>query len=150
MRRAWSSLAVSAEAYRGGARTLGEGAEPCLRSVMKRGERDWEGGKKAKVVSDFLQLHGLYSPRNSPGSNTGVGSCSLLQVIFPTQELNPGLQHYRRILYQLSHQGSPRRSIRKRGERDREGGGKEALKTMTRSLNFALKIMEESGKMNHF
>ena len=43
---------------------------------------------------------------NSPGKNTGVGSCSLLQGIFPTQESNPGLQHCRWILYQLSHKGS--------------------------------------------
>ena len=39
--------------------------------------------------------------------NTGVGSLSLLQGIFPTQGLNPGLPHCRRILNQLSHQGSP-------------------------------------------
>ena len=58
------------------------------------------------VVSDFLWLHGLYSPWNSPGQNTGVGSCSLLQGIFPTQGSNPGLPHYRRILYHLSHKGS--------------------------------------------
>ena len=38
---------------------------------------------------------------------TGVGSHSPLQGIFPTQELNPGVLHCRRILYQLSHQGSP-------------------------------------------
>ena len=44
---------------------------------------------------------------NSPGQNTGVGSLSLLQGIFPTQGSNPGLPHCRRILYQLSHQGSP-------------------------------------------
>ena len=50
----------------------------------------------------------LYSPWNSPDQNTGVGSLSLLQGIFPTQELNPGLLHCRRILYQLSHKGSPR------------------------------------------
>ena len=31
------------------------------------------------VVSDSLRLHGLYSPWNSPGQNTGVGSLSLLQ-----------------------------------------------------------------------
>ena len=36
------------------------------------------------------------------------GSLSLFQGIFPTQGLNPGLPHWRRILYQLSHQGSPR------------------------------------------
>ena len=35
-------------------------------------------------MSDSLQPHGLYSPWNSPGQNTGVSSCSLLQGIFPT------------------------------------------------------------------
>ena len=43
------------------------------------------------VVSDSLQSHGLYSPQNSPGQNTGVGSHSLLQGIFPTQGSNPVL-----------------------------------------------------------
>ena len=33
-----------------------------------------------------------------------MGSCCLLQGIFPTQESNPGLPHCRQILYQLSHQ----------------------------------------------
>ena len=60
-----------------------------------------------QVVSDSLQPHGLYSPWNSPGQNTGVGSRSLLQGIFPTQGSNAGLPHCRRILYQLSHKGSP-------------------------------------------
>ena len=60
------------------------------------------------VVSDSLRPHGLYSPWNSPGQNTGVGSLSLLQGIFPIQGSNPGLLHCRRILYQLSHKGSPR------------------------------------------
>ena len=45
---------------------------------------------------------------NSLGQNTGVGSCSLLQGIFPTQGSNLGLLHCRRILYQLSHHRSPR------------------------------------------
>ena len=49
------------------------------------------------------------SPWNSPGQNTGVGSLSLLQGIFPTQGSNPGLQHCRQILYQLSHKGRPRK-----------------------------------------
>ena len=44
---------------------------------------------------------------DSPGQNTGVGSLSLLQGIFPTQGSNPGPPHCRRILYQLSHQVSP-------------------------------------------
>ena len=42
---------------------------------------------------------------DSPGKNTRD---VLLQRIFTTQESNPGLQHCRRILYHLSHQGSPR------------------------------------------
>ena len=58
------------------------------------------------VVSDSLRPQGLYSPWNSSGQNTGVGSLSLLQGIFPTQGLNPGLPHCRQILYQLSHKGS--------------------------------------------
>ena len=45
-------------------------------------------------------------PGDSPGKNTGVGCHSLLQGIFLTQGSNPGLQHRRRILYHLSHQGS--------------------------------------------
>ena len=60
------------------------------------------------VVSNSLGPHGLYSPWNFPGQNTGVGSLSLLQGIFPTQGLNPGLPHFRQILYQLSHKGNPR------------------------------------------
>ena len=43
-----------------------------------------------------------------PGQNTGVGSHSLLQGIFPTQELNPCLPHCGWIIYQLSHHGSTR------------------------------------------
>ena len=54
-----------------------------------------------------LQPHGLYSAWNAPDQNTAVGSLSLLQGIFPTQGLNLGLPYCRRILYQLSHRGSP-------------------------------------------
>ena len=63
------------------------------------------------VMSDSLQSHGLYSPWNSPGQNTGVGSLSHLQGIFPTKGWNPGLPHCRRILYQLSHKGSPGEAV---------------------------------------
>ena len=48
-----------------------------------------------------------YSPWNSPGQDDGVAFI-LLQGIFATQGLNPGLPHRRQILYQLSHKGSPR------------------------------------------
>ena len=57
--------------------------------------------------SDSLQSHGLHNPWNFPGSNTGVGSFSLPQGIFPTQLSNPGLPHCRRILYLLRNKGSP-------------------------------------------
>ena len=60
------------------------------------------------VVCDSLRLHGLYSPGNSPGQNTGVGSLSLLQEIFPDQGSNPGLPHCRQILYQMSHKRNPK------------------------------------------
>ena len=54
------------------------------------------------LVSDSLQPHGLYGPWNSPDQNTGVGSLSLLQGIFPNQGSNQGPLHCRQILYQLS------------------------------------------------
>ena len=49
----------------------------------------------------------VHSPGDSPGKNTGVGCHALLQGIFPTQGLNPGLPHFGWILHRLSHQGSP-------------------------------------------
>ena len=60
----------------------------------------WLVSESRSLVSNSLQPHGLY---DFPGQNTGVGSLSLLQGIFPTQGSNPGLPHRRRILYQLSH-----------------------------------------------
>ena len=65
------------------------------------------------VLSSSLRPNGLYPTRllfpwNYPGKNTGMGSHSLLQRISPTQGSNPGLPHYRWILYQLSHQGRPK------------------------------------------
>ena len=44
------------------------------------------------------------------------GCLSLLQGIFPTQGLNPGLPHCRQILYQLSHRGSPLQSWKLQNE----------------------------------
>ena len=63
--------------------------------------------ESCSIVSNSLLLHGLHSPRNSPGQNTGVGSLSVLQGIFPTQGSNLGLPHCRQMLYCLSHQRSP-------------------------------------------
>ena len=53
-------------------------------------------------MSNSLQPYGI-----PQAQNTGVGSLSLLQGIFPTQGSNPGLPHRRQILYQLSYQRSP-------------------------------------------
>ena len=66
---------------------------------------------KVKVTQLCLTLCNLmdYTVHGkSPGQYTGVGSLSLLQGILPTQGSNPGLLHCRQILYQLSHNGSPR------------------------------------------
>ena len=58
------------------------------------------------VVSNPLRSHGLYI-FSSLDQNTGVHYHSLLQGIFPSQGWNPGLPHCGRILYCVSHQGSP-------------------------------------------
>ena len=76
----------------------------CLLTICKK-------KKKIKVSQLCLTLcdpRGLYSPWNSSGQDTGEGSYCLLQGIFPTQRSNPGLPHCGQILYQLSHQKSPR------------------------------------------
>ena len=57
------------------------------------------------------QVQRIHSPWNSPGQNTGGGKLSLLRGIFPTQGSNPHLLYNRRILYQLSYQGSPQLKI---------------------------------------
>ena len=64
-----------------------------------------------KPRSSTLQVDSL--PTEPPGKpkNTGVGSLSLLQGIFLTQELNRGLLHCRRILYQLSYREAPKEPV---------------------------------------
>ena len=49
--------------------------------------------KLLSCVRFFATPWTIHSPWNSPGQNTGVGSLSFLQGIFPTQESNPGLLH---------------------------------------------------------
>ena len=58
-----------------------------------------------KPRSPTLQADSLPAEPQGKPKNTGVGSVSLLQQIVPTQELNWGLLHCRRILYHLSYQG---------------------------------------------
>ena len=81
------------------------------KSVHPLGKEYESQSESRSVVSDSFQPHGLYSLWNSPGQNTRVGSLSLLQGIFPTKGLNPGSPHCRRILYQLSHKGSPKSTM---------------------------------------
>ena len=52
-----------------------------------------------------MELTRLLYPWKSSGKNTGTGNHSLLQEIFATEGLNPGLLHCRQILYHLSHYG---------------------------------------------
>ena len=65
------------------------------------------------VMSNSLGLYGMCSPSGSSvhgdslGRNTGVGCQALPQGTFPMQGSNPGLPHYRWILYCLSHQEIP-------------------------------------------
>ena len=64
---------------------------------------------KDKVTQSCLTLrpHGLYSPANFPRQNPGVGSCSLLPGIFPSQGLNPHLLcplHWQTDSLPLHHQ----------------------------------------------
>ena len=61
--------------------------------------------EEVKVAQSCLTL--CNPSWNSPDQNTGVGSLSLLQGIFSTQGSNPDFPHCRRILYQISHKGSP-------------------------------------------
>ena len=61
-------------------------------AVTEGADRVKSGSQSRSVMSNSLWSHGLYSPWNSPGQNSRVGSLSLLQRIFPTQGLNPGLE----------------------------------------------------------
>ena len=79
-------------------------------SILSRSTQHQSEKKgKVKVAQQCLTLcnpmdcivHGILQ-------NTGLGSHSLLQGLFPTQGSNPGLPHCRQILHQLSHNGSPR------------------------------------------
>ena len=60
-------------------------------------------------MTPWTIVHGIVQARilEWVAINTAVGSLSLLQWIFLTQESNQGLLHYRQILYQLSYQESP-------------------------------------------
>ena len=73
-------------------------------SIKKKRKWTWKWNPLRRIW--LFGTCGLYSSWNSPGQNTGVGSCSLLQGIFQTQGWYPGLPHHRWVLYLLSHKGS--------------------------------------------
>ena len=58
-------------------------------------------------MSPALQVDSLPAEPQGKPRNTGVGSLSLLQWIFPSQELNWSLLHCRGIIYQVRYQESP-------------------------------------------
>ena len=62
-------------------------------------------------ATPWTVAHQAFLSGDSPAKNTGVDCHALLQGIFPTQGSNPGIPHYRWILYQLSYKGSPTQHI---------------------------------------
>ena len=111
------------EGRRGGSLIISQAFTEYLLSAG-HGGHNWEQGRPGpslkgmvgeseshSIVSDSLWPHGLWPARlpcpwDSLGKNTGVGSRSLPQEIFPTQGLNPDLLHCRQILYCLDCQRS--------------------------------------------
>ena len=69
---------------------------------VKRQPTEWQ-----KIFANHTFDKQLICPWDFPGNSTGVDCHFLLQGIFLTQGLNPGLPHCRQTLYCLSHQGSP-------------------------------------------
>ena len=83
----------------------------CNGSHQRLFNREWHESesKSCSVVSSSLWPHGLYSPWNFPGQNTGVGGLSISAGDLPKIGIkHPGLLHCRQVLYQVSHKGSPR------------------------------------------
>ena len=79
-----------------------------LERLMVKGEGDDRGWDGWIASPHGLQSTRLLCPWDFPGKDTGVGCHILLQGIFPTQGLNPGLLHCRQILYWLSYKRSPK------------------------------------------
>ena len=98
-----------------------------------------------------LQPHGLqptrlYYPLNSPGKDTGMGCYSLLQGIFLTQGLNPGLLHCRRILQSLSYGIS---SVSTTGPKSEMRGGSIFLEALWLQKNQNFRNLREDETKEH-
>ena len=96
--------------------TLCESKDYTVHGILQAKILEWvafpfsRGSSHPGIESRSPALRADSLPAEPPGKpkNTVVGSLSLLQWIFPSQESNRGLLHCRRILYQLSYEGSPR------------------------------------------
>ena len=97
--------------------TLCDSMDYTVHGILQARTLEWvafpfsRGSSQPRDQTQVSCMAGRYflpaEPQGKP-KNTGVGSLSLLQWIFLTQELNWGFLHCRRILYQLSYQRSPR------------------------------------------
>ena len=92
VRHDWSDLAAAAIQRAGGRLRL---CSAFLSSQVRFSLSQFS----CSVMSHSLQPHGLHSPWTSPGQISGMGSLSLLQGIFLTQDSNRGLLHCRGILH---------------------------------------------------
>ena len=96
--------------------TLCHPMDYCLPGSFVHGQEYWSGlpcppsgdlpNPDIEPRSPALQADSLLSQPPGKPKNTGVSSLYLLQWNFPTQELNQGLVHCRRIIYQMSYKGS--------------------------------------------
>ena len=102
--------------------------------------------RSSQPRSPTLQAHSVPAELQGKPKNTGVGSLSLLQRIFPTQESNWGLLHCRRILYQLSYQGS---HVTRGGDNATDAGCCSYKQTRTLCENLEFSFCPESmGKIS--
>ena len=113
------------------AKVLEWAAMPSSKGSSQPRDRTWVSAIEPRSPS--LQSDSLLSEPTGKPKNTGVGSLSLLQRIFPTQESNWSLLHCRQILYQLSYPGSPR-----------SGGGSQRLSCL-KALIICLKWVGNFG-----
>ena len=109
-----------------------------------------KGSRQSKWKQKLFSHFGLFmtawtiQSMDSLGQNTGVGSLSLLQMIFPTQGSNPGLPHCRWILDQLSYQGSP--GIQKNTQIMEQFSKKEGMMSKSQNKNGQAKGWYETSR----
>ena len=99
----WSGLPFSGLPFPSPADLPKPGIEP-RSPALQTDSLPSEPARKPNPMGRSLLVSSVHG--ESLGKNTGVGCQFLLQGIFLTQELNPGLLHCRQILYQLSYEGS--------------------------------------------